>query len=88
LPRISEFFGIVIYMYWFDQQKHRLPHIHARFGGEEAVFDLTGRCIEGDIGMRAARLVGEWCHERGRELEDAWQAAVHGREIPWIAPLH
>jgi hypothetical protein len=26
MPRISEFFGIVIYMYWFDQAKHKVPH--------------------------------------------------------------
>lgn len=87
MPRISEFFGIVIYMYWFDRQKHRLPHFHARFGGDEAVFDLRGRCMDGDIGARAARLVAEWCREHGRELEAAWEAASQGREIPWIAPL-
>ena len=39
MPRISEFFGIVIYMYWMDIQKHQKPHFHARFKGKEAVFD-------------------------------------------------
>jgi hypothetical protein len=87
LPRISEFFGIAIYMYWFDRQKHHIPHLHARFGGDEAVFDLHGNCLEGDIGARAARLVAEWCGERQRELEEAWAAAVGGREIPWVSPL-
>ena len=71
MPRISEFFGIVIYMYWYDQQKHRSPHFPARFGGEEAVFDLSGRCMEGDIGARAARLIEEWCRERSAELHTA-----------------
>ncbi|MEE8410239.1 MAG: DUF4160 domain-containing protein, partial [Myxococcota bacterium] len=37
MPRIAEFFGIAIYMYWFDNQRHRLPHVHARYGGREAV---------------------------------------------------
>jgi hypothetical protein len=73
VPRISEFFGIMIYMYWFDRQKHQGPHFHARFGG--------------DLGPRANRLVVEWCQERGRELTDAWTAAISGREIPWVAPL-
>lgn len=87
MPRISEFFGIVIYMYWFDQQKHHLPHFHARLAGEEAVFDLTGNCLEGDLGPRATRLVSEWCQERGADLAEAWKAALSGREIPWVAPL-
>lgn len=59
MPRISEFFGIVIYMYWFDQQKHKSPHFHARFAGDEAVFDLDGRCLEGDIGAWAAASAGK-----------------------------
>lgn len=87
MPRISEFFGIAIYMYWFDQQKHKAPHFHARFGGQEAVFDLSGHCLEGDIGARATRLVQDWCQERSDELRDAWSAAAAGKEIPWVTPL-
>ena len=87
MPRISEFFGIAIYMYWFDRQKHGAPHFHARFAGDEAVFDLDGNCLEGNLGPRATRLVVEWCQERRAALGDAWAAAVVGREIPWVAPL-
>jgi Domain of unknown function (DUF4160) len=87
MPRISEFFGIAIYMYWFDRQKHHVPHFHARFGGDEAVFDLNGSRLEGDLGPRANRLVVEWCQERRRELDEAWAAAATGQEIPWVAPL-
>jgi len=87
LPRISEFFGIVIYMYWFDHQKHRAPHFHARYAGDEAVFDLVGNCLEGDLGPRGTRLVADWCHERHTELQLAWAAAAAGREIPWVPPL-
>ena len=87
MPRISEFFGIVIYMYWLDHQKHQMPHFHARFSGDEAVFDLGGNRLEGDLGSHANRLVVEWCQERGRELRDAWAAASSGREIPWVPPL-
>jgi Domain of unknown function (DUF4160) len=87
LPRISEFFGIVIYMYWLDEQKHKMPHFHARFAGDEAVFDLTGKCLGGNLGPRAERLIREWCSERQAELQEAWQAAATGKEIPWITPL-
>jgi len=59
MPRISEFFGITILMYWFDTQKHKQPHFHARFPGNEAVFDFTGKCLAGDLGARAGRLIAE-----------------------------
>jgi hypothetical protein len=87
LPRISEFFGILIYMYWFDNQKHKVPHLHARYSGKEAVFDFNGNCLEGNIGSRAAKLVKEWCQEKREEIEKAWQSAIKGKEIPWITPL-
>lgn len=87
MPKISEFFGIIISMYWFDTQKHKLPHFHARYAGEEAVFDLNGKCIEGDLGTRANRLIFEWASERKKEIQDAWQCAVNGKEIPWVLPI-
>lgn len=87
MPRISEFFGIAIYMYWFDTQKHKMPHFHARHGGVEAVFDLQGNCIEGDLGPRAHRLISEWSAERKKELQLAWQCATAGKELPWVLPI-
>ena len=87
MPRISEFFGIAIYMYWFDTQKHKTPHFHARYSGSEAVFDLVGNCIEGDLGPRATRLISEWCVERKNELLLAWSCATEGKELPWVLPI-
>src|SRR4051794_8387082 len=34
LPRISEFYGIVVEMYFAD---HAPPHFHARYAGDEAL---------------------------------------------------
>jgi hypothetical protein len=78
---------MTVYMYWFDTQKHKLPHLHVRYQGLEAVFALDGRLLDGDIGARAHRLVGEWCKERAADLQGAWQHAVNGEEIPWVLPL-
>jgi hypothetical protein len=32
MPSISMFYGITIYMYYLDTNKHKLPHIHAKYG--------------------------------------------------------
>lgn len=55
MPRISEFYGIVIEMFFRD---HPPPHFHARYAGEEAVIEIaTGEVIAGSIPPRARRLV-------------------------------
>lgn len=87
MPKISEFFGLTILMHWFDIKKHRLPHIHVEYGGDNAVFDLMGNVLEGDLGARAHRLVIEWCEERHSELQLAWNLAMRGETVPWIEPL-
>ena len=38
-PRLAEFYGIVIYMYWRD---HNPPHFHALYGGTEAQVLIDG----------------------------------------------
>ncbi len=31
MPTISMFYGIIIRMYFFDNQQHSLPHVHAHY---------------------------------------------------------
>lgn len=40
MPTISMFYGIIIKMYAFDTQLHRLPHIHVEYAEAEAVFQI------------------------------------------------
>ena len=47
MPTISIFFGIVVQMYWND---HPPPHVHAYYGGFEALFAIeTGIVIGGHL---------------------------------------
>jgi hypothetical protein len=38
MPVISMFYGIIIFMYFFDNKQHKLPHIHVKYQEQEAVF--------------------------------------------------
>ena len=61
MPTISLFYGIVIYLYAFDNRKHNMPHVHAEYSGEIAVFSIeTGDILEGTIPTKKARLVQAW----------------------------
>lgn len=47
---ISMFYGIIVSMYYFDNRRHHLPHIHIRCQGEEAVFTIPdGELLEGHL---------------------------------------
>ena len=40
MPAISMFHGIVIYLYFFDDERHHQPHIHAKYQGQDAGFQF------------------------------------------------
>jgi hypothetical protein len=72
MPVIARFFGIVIKMY-FSQSEHGIPHFHAIYGEYNAVFDIqTLEMLEGDLPVRAQRLVREWGTQYQQELLRMW----------------
>ena len=85
MPRISEFFGIVIAMYYND---HAPPHFHAKYAEHEATFGIdTMRVLEGSLPRRATALVLEWAGLHRDELTENWELARHGRPLKRIPPL-
>lgn len=85
MPKISEFFGISIYMYW---REHGQPHFHALYGGEEAVIAIDDlSVIEGTLSARARGLVVEWATLHQDELRHVWAAARRHEPLSKIEPL-
>jgi hypothetical protein len=85
MPRIAEFYGIAIYMYFRD---HAPPHFHAIYGRHDAEVEITtGEILKGTLPRRAARLVLEWRKEYQHELEENWNLARTHRPLRPIPPL-
>jgi hypothetical protein len=85
VPRISAFYGIVIWMYYDD---HNPPHFHATYGEHEAIIEiLTWRVVRGSLPPRALRLVEEWASAHPTELAEDWDRARSGQPLEPIAPL-
>ena len=62
MPTISQFFGIVIQMFW---REHAPPHFHAMCGEFEALIDIrTLEAIAGSLPRRALNLTIEWAIEQ------------------------
>jgi hypothetical protein len=85
MPRIAEFYGIAIYMYFAD---HAPPHFHAIYGRYEVEIEISnGAILKGGLPRRAERLVREWRRKYQGELEENWNLArVHLAMRP-IPPL-
>ena len=89
MPILSAFYGIIIRMYFFDNQQHHLPHIHAEYQGNKAVFAIeSADLIQGPLPRKQLRLVQAWMELRRDELTADWQLAVNGEEPVKIAPLN
>jgi Domain of unknown function (DUF4160) len=85
VPRISEFYGIVIAMYY---REHGVPHFHATYAGETVVVSIpTGDVIAGSIPARALRLVREWAELHRDELRLNWARAREQAPLVRIDPL-
>ena len=55
MPTISNFYGILIQMYWKD---HQPPHFHAIYGSFEALIDINNLSVlNGKLPRRAIELV-------------------------------
>lgn len=85
---ISMFYGIIISLYFFDNRQHKLPHIHVRYQGYEAVFSISdGALMEGQLPLGKTRLVQAWIEIHKEELLADWELASTGHEIFKIEPL-
>jgi uncharacterized protein DUF4160 len=88
MPVISMFYGIIVLMYYFDNRKHHLPHIHAQSGDEEAVISIPdGRVMEGSLRTAKLKLVQAWIEIHQEELMANWTLAVNGQQVFKIDPL-
>lgn len=85
MPRISEFFGIIIAMYYND---HAPAHFHARYGEHEALIAIdTLDILRGGLPRRALAMVLEWAAVHRDELRADWERARQGVALNAIPPL-
>jgi hypothetical protein len=88
MPTISMFYGILVLMFFRDNRRHNLPHIHVRYQGEEAVLSIDeGSVIDGNLPRKQIRMVQAWIEIHKEELLVDWELAVNGEEPFRIAPL-
>ncbi len=85
MPRISQFFGVQVYMYHND---HLPAHFHAEYSEFEAVYSIhTLDTLRGRLPRRAHNMVVEWALLHRDQLRDDWNRAMAQLPLEPIEPL-
>ena len=88
MPSISMFYGIIVYLYFKDNKHHGVPHIHAKYQGQEIVIAIPeGDILEGRIPKPKLKLLQAWVEIHRDELVADWEIAVSGQQPYKIEPL-
>ena len=82
------FYGLIIRMYYFDNQQHSNPHIHVHYQQDSAVIEIpSGKVLEGQLPRRKQKLVAAWIEIHREDLLADWQLAINGDSVFKIDPL-
>ena len=85
---IAMFYGIIVSMYYLDNQKHHTPHLHVRYQEQEVVLSIPdGQVLEGKLKANKMKLVQAWIEIHQDELMADWQLASNGENVFRIEPL-
>jgi hypothetical protein len=88
MPTISMFYGMLILMYFRDNRRHHLPHIHVRYQGQEAAVSIAdGSVFDGALPAKQLKMLQAWIEIHKEELYIDWELAVNGEDPFRIPPL-
>lgn len=75
------FYGILIRMFFYDTDKHNLPHIHAEYQGDVAVYAISdGKLLAGNLPNKKHKLIVAWIEIHHEDLLADWKLAVNGKK--------
>jgi hypothetical protein len=81
MPTISMFYGILIRMFFYDTDKHNVPHIHAEFQGNVGVYSIPdGELLAGNLPPKKHKMVVAWIAIHEDELLVDWDLSVNGKK--------
>ena len=85
MPVISQFYGIVIRMFYND---HAPPHFHAAYGEYELIVSIAPiGILEGQSPNRVRSMVLEWTALHQQELLDDWYRCRNAQVPLPVPPL-
>ncbi len=88
MPTISMFYGIIVSIFYEENERHHLPHIHVRYQGMKASISIEdGTVLAGNLPSKQIKMVQVWVDIHRDELLANWELAATGEEPFRIDPL-
>lgn len=87
MPIVSQFYGIIISMYFNDTDRHHLPHIHVQYAEYRCSIDFNGNILSGTIPNKQKNLIVAWIELRKEDLNTLWNMLQAGKGAFTIEPL-
>ena len=82
--RLLELNGMEFYMYSREKGKHKLPHIHVKYQGDEVVISLDGKILEGKIKSKVQSLAQEIIKSDKESFLIKWNNLTDGEKFRFI----
>ena len=61
MPTISMFYGIMVAIFFEDNDRHHMPHIHVRYAGDKASIAIDdGQLLGGSFPPKQLKMVQAW----------------------------
>ncbi|QOL14043.1 type II toxin-antitoxin system toxin DhiT [Dickeya dianthicola] len=80
MPEIDRLAGLIFHLYFYDDHRHHLPHIHVCYGNHELIINIrTGTEIEGYLPNNKRKLALAHIRAYRQPLLSMWERAVVGR---------
>ena len=87
IPLISQFYGILIYIYKEIGGHHHEPHIHIKYNEYELSMSLNGEVLDGSLPKKQMKLVDAWFELHQDELKASYFSYSEYGEIIKIKGL-
>ena len=88
MPIISQFYGIIIRIFFNDTEQHYLEHIHVQYNEFDAVYSINNiSVLEGRLPPKQHKLVIAWMEIHKEELKALWKVSQNDGEVFKIDPL-
>jgi len=79
---------MIVYMYWFDTQRHKLPHFYVRYQGAEAVFGLNGGRKGNPMGSANPVILRVTTPEYGRVVVEASDGLRYSADLSALSRVY
>lgn len=87
MPIVSQFYGVIVRMYYDDMKQHNTPHIHVQYEESKAIYDFNAFCLKGKLPNKQSKMVEAWILIHSEELQLLWKLMQENNEFFNIEPL-